>query len=256
VDNDFGEIKDTPLPPTPLPKAVLPLGQLPIISKSQLLNDTTPQYLDPAIRGQMAFVVGMDITLTGQQPDLNGTLNGVTALNTSGTQAFVDQLWSSDAHRALQADTLYQDILNRAPSAAETVQAITDLHNGGENALKEQLFTSDEYSQLHPSTAALAEALYHDILNVTPNVQSVDALVQSMDNQTLNDVVHDLLTSDDALASQIDDAYRLTVRRAATDSEIETWLAQVKAGTISVDEIAKRLLASQEFYQLTFVSIQ
>ena len=54
-------------------------------------------------------------------------------------------------------------------------------------------------------------------------------------------MVQDLLTSDDALSSQIDDAYRLTVRRAATAGEIQTWLPQVKAGTISLDEIANHV---------------
>jgi hypothetical protein len=259
VNNDFGEIKDTPPPelPTPLPKAVLPLGQLPIISKSQLLNDTTSAYLDPGIRGQMAFVVGMDVTLTGRQLDLNGTLNGVTALNAAGPQAYVDQLWASDAHRALQADTLYQNVLGRMPTAAEQAQAIADLQAGAsETALKEQLFISAEYAQQHPTSDALAAALFEDILNTTPNAPMVTSLVQSMGNQTLQDVVHELLTSDTALVGQIDDAYRLTLRRPASGGEAELWLPQLKAGTLSLDELAKRLLASQEFYQLTYYTIQ
>jgi hypothetical protein len=73
-----------------------------------------------------------------------------------------------------------------------------------------------------------------------------------MANDPLQDVVHGLLTSDDALASQIDDAYRLTVRRAATATEIQTWSSQIKAGTLTLDELAQRLLASAEFQQLTY----
>ena len=88
-----------------------------------------------------------------------------------------------------------------------------------------------------------------------PGTQTLQTLVQAMGNQPLQDVVHGLLTSDDSLANLIDDAYRLTLRRAATNAEVQTWTAPIKAGTTTLDGLTQRLLASQEFYQLAYNKI-
>ncbi len=258
VNNDFGEIKaDTPAPPTPLPKLVNLQGMLPIISKNQLLNDASSDYLDPTLRGQMAFVVGTTITLTGQQPDLSQTLNGVAALQAGVTQtAFVNQLYASDAHRALQADSLYQSVLNRMPTAAEQASAVGQLKAGADSlAVMQDIYTSPAYQQLHPTTDQLATALSTDILHTIPGTAAQQLILQSMANDPLSTVVHDLLHSDASLANQVDNTYRATVRRPATTSETLAWTAAIKAGTATLDDIAVRLLASAEFYQLAFNTI-
>ena len=259
VNNDFGEIKsDTPPPPGgPLPKGVGPLGILPIVSKTQLRSFSTLANIDPVIRGQMAFAVGTTITLTGKQLDLAGTLAVVQQLQNGTTQqAIVNQLWVSDAHRALQAAALYQDILNRPPTAQEKAQTIADLKGATDQlTVMENLFVSPAYQQLHPTTEALATGLYKDILNIVPGTLALQTVVQAMGNQPLQDVVHGLLTSDDSLANLIDDAYRLTLRRAATNAEVQTWTAPIKAGTTTLDGLTQRLLASQEFYQLAYNKI-
>jgi hypothetical protein len=258
VNNDFGEIRSTPpIPPTPLPKDVILQGMLPIISKNQLLNDFTSVYLEPVIRGQMAFVVATNITLTNHQPDLNETLNGVQQLRTGTTpQAFVNQLAHTNAHYALQVNGLYQDLLNRGPTAAEQAAAINQLKTTDDRlTVMQDIFTSADYQALHPTTDDLAIALSEDILNTTPGSAEQQALLQSMANDPLDTVVNDLLHSDASLGNQIDNVYRETVRRAATAAEIQTWTTSLKAGTTTLDAISRRLLASAEFYQLAYNTI-
>ncbi|MBI3822764.1 MAG: carboxypeptidase regulatory-like domain-containing protein [Planctomycetes bacterium] len=258
VNNDFGEIKgDTPQPPTPLPKTANLMGELPIISKVQLTAIPEPVAINAQLRGEMAFVVGSTITLTGQQLNAAQTLNAVDQLNGGVTPtAFVNQLWVSDAHRVLQANVLFNEVLNRAPTAAEQATTAVSLSTGTSPlSIKEDLFSSAEYQAQHPTTDGLATALSEDILSTTPGTQSLQALVQSMGNQQLKDVVHGLLTSDAGLANQIDDVYLATVRRSATAAEIQTWTTPIKAGTTTLDDLAQRLLASQEFYQLAFNTI-
>lgn len=258
INNDFGEIKaDTPQPPNPLPKNVNFLGELPVITKVQLTAIPEPTAINGVLHGQMAFVVGSTITLTGQQLNATQTLAAVAQLDTGVTPAtYVANLWVSDAHRALQASSLYNEVLNRAPTAAEKASTMAALSAGTSPVtIKENLFVSAEYQAQHPTTDGLATALSEDILNTTPGTQSLNALVQSMGNQTLRDVVHGLLTSDDGIANQIDDVYHLTLRRAATATEIQTWTPPIKAGTTSYDDLAQRLLASQEFYQLAYNNI-
>ncbi len=257
VNNNFGELQpSTPVTPTP-PKDTGLQGMLPIISKSQLLNDTTSNYLDPTLRGQMAFVVGTTVTLTGQQPDLNTTLAGVQALRTGVTQqTVVNQLYASDAHRAMQVSGLYQSILNRAPTAQEMATAVQQLNTGTDQlTLMQNLFVSPAYQQLHPTSQALATALSKDILNTNPGTVSMQSLLQSMSAQPLSTVVHDLLNSDASLANQIDNTYRATLRRSATTAEIQTWTTSLKTGKTTLDALAVRLLSSLEFYQLAFNTI-
>jgi hypothetical protein len=246
-----------PVPPNPIPKDVGLQGMLPAISKSQLLNDTTSNYLDPTLRGQMAFVVGSTITLTGQQPDLNTTMAGVAQLQGGATpQTFVNQLYTSDAHFALQVASLYQTILNRAPTAAEESAGVAQLKTSGDSlAVMQDIFTSQAYQQLHPTTAGLATALSQDILNTTPGTADQQALLQSMGTDPLPTVVNNLLHSDAALANLIDTTYLDTLRRHPTDAETQTWSAAIKAGTTTLDDIAQRLLSSAEFYQLAFNTI-
>jgi hypothetical protein len=40
-----------------------------------------------------------------------------------------------------------------------------------------------------------------------------------------------------------------------TAAEIQTWSGQIQAGTLTLDELAQRLLASAEFYQLTYINV-
>jgi protocatechuate 3,4-dioxygenase beta subunit len=256
VDNNFGEIKPD-VPGEPLPKDVGPFGQLPYISKVQAIARPTTDNIDPTLRGQMTFVVGTQVTLLGAQPDLNATMAGVVQLqNGTTTTQYVSQLWTSNAHRSLQVNSIYSDILGRAPTATELASGIQSLNTGdSELDLKETLYVSSEYQALHAGSTDLATALYQDILNVTPGTQSLTTMLQSMANDPLNDVVHNLLTSDDSIANMIDDSYRLALRRAATSSEITTWSAPIKAGTMTLDELTQRLLASSEFYLLAFNNV-
>ena len=259
VNNNFGELQpSTPTPPTPLPKDVNPLGMLPIISKSQLLNDATSNYIEPVLRGQMAFVVGTTSTLTGVSPNLSTTMASVEALRngTSSPAAFVAQVYSSDAARANQVNKLYESVLNRAPTGTEQATAINQLNNGT-NVLTvmQTLYTSTEFQQAHSTSQSLATALSQGILNTTPGTVGSQTLVQSLDTQPLSTVVSNLLNSTGSLSNLIDNEYLLTLRRHATAAEIQTWTAPLQAGTTTLDAIAQRLLASQEFYQLAYVSV-
>ncbi len=258
VNNNFGEIRPD-RPDDPLPRNVLPFGTLPVYTKAQLTAIPIPvSAMNPAIREYLALLVGTSVTLTNHQPTTAEAVAAVQQIQNAPTQSeLVEQLWNSDAHRAIQAESLYQSVFDRAPSDAEKAGTIQTLRNGvSELEIKEQLFVSLDYQQLHPTTLNLAEALYADILNVIPGTQSTQSLLQSMDNATLQDVVHDLLTSDASLANLIDAAYHLTLRRAATATEISTWKTPIKNGTITLDDLAQRLLNSQEFYELVLANVR
>jgi SdrD B-like domain len=258
VNNNFGELTPTTAtPPNPKPKSATLQGVLPIISKTQLTVHPTLANVDPVLRGQMAFAVGTNITLTGQQLNLADTMKAVSQLSSGVTpQAYVNQVWTSDAHRVQQANALYASILNRAPTAQETAAVKQQLNSGSSTVnVMESLYTSNDFQQQHSSSQALATALSEGILNTTPGSADTQALLQSMANEPLNQVVHDLLNSTAGVANLIDSTYVDTLRRHATNAEIQTWTTPIQSGTMSIDDLAQRLLGSQEFYQLAYNSI-
>jgi hypothetical protein len=255
VNNNFGEIKQDQ-PGDPTPKNVLPFGLLPHISKAQRTSIPSWQNIDPAFKAQMAFVVGSTITLTGQQLDQAGTLNAVQNLQTGGTAAFVTSLWNSNLHLQSLVKSSYSEILHRAPTQQELSAGVHDLATGGTSlTLAESLYTSQDFQNLHPTSTGLVTALYQGILNATPGTATTQSLLQSLANDPLSTVVHDLLTSDAALANQIDSAYMLVLRRHPNANEIQTWTPQLQANTITIDGLTQQLLKSNEFYQLAFTHV-
>jgi protocatechuate 3,4-dioxygenase beta subunit len=258
INNNFGEVTPSTATPPPKPKDATLQGVLPFISKTQLTVRPTLANVDPVLRGQMAFAVGANITLTGQQLDLADTMKAVSQLSNGVTpQAYVNQVWGSDAHRAQQANNLYESILGRAPTAAETAAVTQQLDSGSSTVdVMQTLYTSAEFQQLHSSSQSLITALSQGILNTTPGSADSAAIAQSMANEPLNQVVSDLLNSTASVSNLIDSTYVDTLRRHATAAEIQTWTTPIQAGTMSIDDLAQRLLASQEFYQLAYNSIK
>ncbi|MBI2803928.1 MAG: choice-of-anchor E domain-containing protein [Planctomycetes bacterium] len=257
VNNDFGEIKgDTP--GAPLPKTVLPWGTLPVISKVQVTAIPVPTAIDPTLRAQMSFVVATHMTLTRVQLSAAQTLAAVKQLNAGMTQrAYVAKVMTSNAYYAAQAGNIYKAVFRRPPTVRERAQTVAALKAGAsEMTIKENLFTSAAYLNRYPTPTALATALARDILNRIPGTVATQNLLQSMSNQPLNDVVRELLMSDDALANQIDNVYRLALRRAATPAEVQTWTAPIRSGAVTTEGLAQRLLASAEFYQLAFNKVR
>jgi hypothetical protein len=77
-----------------------------------------------------------------------------------------------------------------------------------------------------------------------------------MGNQTLAQAVASLQSSAAGLSSAVNQTFLDTLRRPATAAELAQYSAQLQAGTITTDTLAQQLLASQEFYQLAFNSLQ
>jgi hypothetical protein len=258
VNNNFGEVTpSTPTPPAPLPKDAGLMGMLVAFSKAQLTDTPTLANISPVLRGQMAFAIGTNTTLTGQQLNFTGVLNAVQQFQAGTTNAqYVAQVWNSAAHQTAQATSLYQSILQRPPTSQELATTVQQIQTGTDQlALMQNLYTSTAYQQLHPTSTALASALSQNILNTTPGSVQTQSLLQSMGAEPLSTVVHDLLYSNASVANQIDNVYLATLRRSPTAAEIQTWTAPIQAGAMTLDALAQRLLSSQEFYQLAYNNI-
>lgn len=255
INNNFGEL--TPNTPShPIPKDILPFGILPGISKVQMTTDPSWANVDPTMVSQMAQAVAINITLTGQQLDLNGVAAGVQTLSSSGVYAYVSQVWNGYAHLASEVNGAYETVLNRAPTSAELASGISLLGSGANSTtLLENLYTSQAFQNLYPTSAEQATALYQSILNTTPGSVATQAMVQSLTNGSLSTVVQNLLTSTASLENQIDNAYLLVMRRNPTATETAMWLPQLQSGALTIDQLTQQLLSSQEFSALAYANM-
>jgi uncharacterized repeat protein (TIGR01451 family) len=249
-------------PGNPIPQGTPPLviqaQGLPYVSKNQLMGVDGLKYIDPNIVGNMALVQGVYQTLTGSgvDPQTNLALTQSLLNGTTTADQVVAGAWATDAHRIQQANQLYQTYLGRLPTASEQAAVVQALQAGASTQSQAvAILTSPAYQALHPTTQDLATALSQDILGQDPGAASSQSLVQAMGNQTLSDVVTGLFATPDAVNRSINQVYLDTLRRPATTTELTQWTAQLQAGTITLDTLAQKLLASQEFYQLAYHAI-
>jgi hypothetical protein len=216
------------------------------------------QYIDPSVVGNMALVQGVYQTLTGSgvNPQTNLALTQSLLNGTTTADQIVAGAWASNAHWVQVADQLYQTYLGRLPTDSEQAAVVQALQSGASTQSQAvAILTSPAYQALHPTTQDLATSLSQDILGQNPGAITSQSIVQSMGNQTLNDVVTGLFATPDAISRSINQAYLDTLRRPATTAEIAQWTAQLQAGTITLDTLTQKLLASQEFYQLAYHAI-
>jgi uncharacterized repeat protein (TIGR01451 family) len=244
---------------TSTPPLVTTIQGIPYVSKNQLMGDTGAQSIDPSVVGKMAFIDGVFKTLTGSSTSVANTLITTQGLlaGTTSLGAVVATAWNSDAHRALQAQSLYQTYLGTSPTAAQQAAVVQALQSGATvQSQAAAILSSPAYQQLHPDSTDLATSLSQALLGQTPNSVSAQNLAQSMGNQTLAQAVASLQSSAAGLSSAVNQTFLDTLRRPATAAELAQYSAQLQAGTITTDTLAQQLLASQEFYQLAFNSLQ
>lgn len=243
-------------PGNPTPQSGPPLNiQGIILSKNQLMGDPGTPFVSAQTLGNMALVEGVYQSLTGSNPNVATLLGGVEQLNEGKltAQDVVSAAWNSPAHFASVANQLYNQYLGRNPTASESDAVVQALQSGATiQSQAAAILTSPQYQALHPSSADLAFSLYQDITGSTPDGVTQESLAQSMGVETLGQFVSSLQTSSAAVTSTITQVYLDTVRRDPTAAELAQYSPQLQAGTLTADQLAQNLLASQEFYQLAY----
>jgi uncharacterized repeat protein (TIGR01451 family) len=245
----------------PVPQSGPPLiteGMLPFFGKLEAINGGLA-YVPPQVLAAMAFVAGVDNTLTGlSAATAEGSAQVQGLLNGSLTkQDVINAAWNSPAHWNFEAQQLYQQYLGRNPTAFEQATLAQALSGG--SSLQSQtiaLLSSPQYQALHPSTDALVGSLYTAIVGTPPDTTTQQSLVQSLGTETLNDLVSSLLTSTAGVDRTINQVYLDTLRRQATSGELALYGPQMQAGSLTAEHLVQKLLKSQEFYQACYNSLR
>lgn len=242
--------------PPPIVPLATQLGQAPITSKKQLISGSGST-LTLKNKRDLAFLDGVYQTLLGRHPTTKElTVQTRRLKNRVSREVIVRQLWNTDAHRAIQANQLYSTYLHRLPTPFEQASVVQQLRVGvQERTIAVQLVSSNEYLAAHPTANRLAGGLHLDLLGRLPDAGAHQSLVQAMGNLTVAAAARGLSSSQGALQFSVDHTYRTMLRRSASAGEQQLFAAQMQNG-VPQSEIAIRLLASAEFYQLAFASLK
>jgi uncharacterized repeat protein (TIGR01451 family) len=252
-------------PGNPIPQNITPFittFDVPIISKVQLTGFGVGgglDYMDPNVVANLAFVAGIDKVLMGASAQTQAGVYTVEGLlgGTLSPQEVISAAWNSPAHWNLEAQHLYQTYLGRNPTSFEQAAVVQALAGGA--TLQSQaiaLLTSPQYQALHPTSDALVNSLYSATIGSTPDGATQQALVQSLGTVTLGAMVTSLMNSQAGLNNTINQIYLDTLQRQASASEMARYGPQLQAGTLTGDQLAQNLFASQEFYQLCYNALQ
>lgn len=240
-------------PGTTYPQNLPPaeFGTIPIISKVQLMGGTLPAG-EAALASQ---IVSVYLTLTGASPSATTVTNLITQIDAGRTtmQGLVGQLWLSTYHLTQEITQLYQTFLDRNPTSSELTSAINQMKAGAsELTIATNLLTSQEFINDNPGPLSLVAAISADVLGQVPSLSSLELSAQSLGTESWTTYVQQALSSSQAIAILVTNAYQAILQVPPTPAQLQSWSTQLENGQITPDHFMQQLLASATFGQLAY----
>jgi hypothetical protein len=160
--------------------------------------------------------------------------------------------WHSAEHRGQEVDSYYHTFLQRDPEPAGRAFWVNELLSGMDELTAVQIFlTSAEYARLHPGTEAFVRALYHDVLGRDGEAAGLAYWEGTLNAGAGRDfVASGFLHSAESYTRVLGALYAEYLRRAGEPAGVDYWLNRLRTGGMSVAEVARAFLASDEFFAL------
>jgi uncharacterized repeat protein (TIGR01451 family) len=222
------------------------LGNVIFVNKGQLFVNPDPEIVQFNLN--LALADTLLKSLGGVSGDNAKILTAAQQIGTSGAQSLIAQLWNSDYNRTEQVKQAYQQILGRAPTAAEIQTGMQTLRSGkSETDLAVQLIASAEYQQSHATAGLMAAGINLNLTGKLPDAATLALQVQALGNQTVTQLAQSVAESTDALKKIIDRNVRWVLNRAATDADFALYMPLLQAKSLTSDTLAQTLMTTQEF---------
>ena len=113
-----------------------------------------------------------------------------------------------------------------------------------------------EYLAAHATPELFVRGFYQDVLGQVPSSTAEQLWVNALSVGTTQAVAASMLQSNDALAVIVETGFANTLHRWPTSTELQFWTNQLQTGQITAGELMMRLLAGNEFYNLTYAVIR
>jgi hypothetical protein len=223
---------------------------------------STPEYFQMAGGTNEAWLRDVFEDALDRELDEGGRTFFLNALNrgTSRDQVAA-QIWSSDEYKSQFVATQYDRFLYRNPDAGETAYWRGVLSNTAAapgratptETLIAGLLQSKEYFQSYASSPSLyVTSLYANVLGRTPDAAGFqinrDRVVNGM-TELREEVVRQLVNSDDYHAAVVRDYFDEHLGRSATDGDVAYWVGRMRQGAKAEDVLAG-IMGSGEYARL------
>ncbi len=193
-----------------------------------------------------AWIKRLHLDLLGRQPT-----SAEVKLNEESWEAGFDPnaivlgIVRGQEYRTEQLRFMYRQTLGRDISADEiNSELIKWALAGGPERIWADLLGSAEFFAAHGSNDAEAvQAMFNVVLRRTAPDAELAVSLESLPGGARAEVAYDLLTSDEARTTWINNAHREFLHRAPDEAELDYWLRQYRKG-VSTEQIQSRLLSS------------
>ncbi len=161
------------------------------------------------------------------------------------------QFVESIERTTLVATDLYEQLLNRLPSAREIELVSVQLAMAGQAVGQTfEILTSPEYSVLHVSDEMFVQALYQDVLQRAVDPLGLSSWRVRLELDTSREsLVTVIQQSPEAWNRMIDGVFDDLLDRDPEPEVLANWRTQLSSGAQSERELAITILSSDEYYE-------
>jgi hypothetical protein len=222
-----------------------------------VLNGTWQSNTASALNGPSneAFLTGLYIEALGRTPDVSGFDSWLTVLDTGMTREEVAaSFWNSRERASQVVEERYQTLLGRSSDKRGREYWI-DRSMAGMSAedLTVVFVTSSEYINNNASNSAYVDALYRDILGRNADSGGHNYWVGQLSNgMAREDFARTVYDSKEMQTKMIDHYYEEFLDRDVDDASLASYLSFIESGQGDIDDVAVRVLASDEFFANVF----
>jgi hypothetical protein len=197
-----------------------------------------------------ALIHGYYEAALGRAPDSGGQAYWVAQSTTTSRTAMATSFFSSDEQLGNRVDGYYQTFLHRSAEAAGRAYWIARLQAGVDpGAVVQSFLTSSEYQQAHASDDSFVRALYQDLLGRDGDAAGISYWDQRLGTGADRaQVIQGFLHSTEAYQRAVDSFYAQFLQRVPGASEDGYWVNQLTGGSMSLQQVAAGILASDEFF--------
>lgn len=207
----------------------------------------------PSSDSNTAFVDALFHDLLGRAADATSLSYYQSQLSGGASRDHVAQaMWNSPEHRAIEIEQFYHTYLNRASDPQGKAYFLNAFTTWGTERLVIATFlSSPEYSRLHASNSDFVNALYQDVDLRASDTAGLNSWQTALGNgQTRLQAAFGFIDSAEANGEVVDSYYSDFLHRAADSASRTNWVNLLTNKTLSIEDVATKILATDEFFTL------
>ena len=206
-----------------------------------------------------AVVNGLYVQILGRTPDAGGLgfWSHALASGVFTSTQIASQFLHSPEYDNNEVQSLYRSILGRAPVTTEASFWVGQMQAGlGATGLALEFLNSGEFNTDHPTNTSFVQAAFAVLLGRGVDTAGLAFWTQQLNSGvSRNAVASAFLNSDELFERAVDNFYEDYLNRAGDSFGLSGWVNELKAGQVTLTEVALTFLGSGEFESLAALTV-